>query len=91
MNSQFHFKNVEANDDLKSAANLTLCKILDRAPYDSTAVALLEKQENGYRCSLDIYSLRGPFMASTVGKTPLSAIQAIEETFFKNKFLKEVS
>jgi hypothetical protein len=79
MKSQFHFKNVEADDDLKSTAHLALSKILDRAPCDSTAVALLEKQENGYRCSLDIYSLQGPFMASTVRPTALGAIYAVEE------------
>jgi hypothetical protein len=64
---------------LKSVANLALSKILDRAPCDSKAVALLEKQDDGYRCSLDIYSLLGPFMASSVRPTAIGAIYAVEE------------
>jgi hypothetical protein len=78
MINQFNFKNFDANDATRSKANFALSKILDRAPYDSTAVALLEKLEDGYRCSVDIYSRQGPFMASTVRATALDAIQAIE-------------
>jgi hypothetical protein len=79
MNNQFHFKNIELNDELKSIANLMLSKILDKAPCDSKAVALLEKEDDGYRCSVDIYSLLGPFMASSVRPTAIGAIYAVEE------------
>jgi hypothetical protein len=79
MISQFHFKNFDADESLRLDANCALCRILDRKPADSTAVAVLEKQEAGFRCSLDIYSRLGPFSATSFRTTAAGAIQAVEE------------
>ena len=79
MISQVHFTNFEADESLRILANSVLSKILDRAPSDSTAVALLERQEEGYRCSLDVFSRQGPYMASVVRATAAEAIRGIEE------------
>ena len=80
MVSQFHFKNFEADESIRTRANLSLSRILDRGPCDSRAVALLEAQEQGFfRCSVDIYSRQGPFMASTVRTSVEEAIQAAED------------
>ncbi len=76
--SQFHFKNFNPDETLKSKANIVLSRILDMSPYGSTATALLEKEECGYRCSLDIFSLHGPIAASVVYSNPLEAISLIE-------------
>lgn len=79
MISQFLFKNIDTDDEIRSTANLALNRILEYAPYDSTAVAVLEKVESGYRCSLDIYTRQGPFMTNVFRATCVEAIQAIEE------------
>jgi hypothetical protein len=53
--------------------------VLDRSPYGSRAIAILEQEKDGaYRCALDIYSKQGPFIASAVGRTPLESVRAIE-------------
>jgi hypothetical protein len=80
---QIHFKDFEADEQLKSAANAALTRVVDRSPWGSSAVALLEKQEEGYRCSIDIYSRSGPFMASTVRPTALETLRATEEKIKK--------
>ncbi len=79
MNRQFHFKGFDPDAHLRSYANLVLDRLLDRSPYGATAVALLEKEDRGFRCLLDIYSTQGPFITSAVGKTALDALHAMEE------------
>lgn len=76
---QIHFKNFEADETLSTAANLALNRIVDRSPLGSSAVALIERETQGYRCYIDIYSRTGPFMASTVRSTALEALNAAEE------------
>lgn len=78
MFSQFHFKNFDANEEVKSIANVALDRLNELDGGASTAVGLLEKEEHGYRCSLDIHSRRGPFMASTVRPEAQEAIRAAE-------------
>ncbi len=89
MISQFHFKNFDADESLRFEANCALCRILDRAPADSTAVAVLEKQDAGFRCSLDIYSRLGPFIATSFSATAAGAIQAVEENLNHPSFFFE--
>jgi len=79
MISQFHFKNFDADETIRARANVALGRILDRAPFGCTGVALLEKQDEGFRCSIDVYSQQGPFMASTVRATAGDAIHATQE------------
>jgi hypothetical protein len=79
MKTQFHFKGFEPNHELKTQANLSLNRTLGLAPYGSTGVGLLEKQENGFRCSVDIYSRYGPFIASAVEAIPELAIAALSK------------
>ena len=76
---QIHFKDFEANDNVKSAARAVLSRVVDRSPWGSTAVALIEKQDEGYRCSIDVSSRSGPFMASTVRPTVLETLRAAGE------------
>ncbi len=83
MVNRFHFKNFEADESIKTIANISLGKVLDRAPCGSTAIALIEKQEQGYRCSIDIYCVQGPFMVSLARSTVTEAIQAVEEKLTK--------
>ena len=79
MVSQFHFKNYEADEGTRSVANLALCKVLDFAPDNSRAVAILEKQGEEFGCSIEVYSRQGPFRATAVRPSPVEAIQAVEE------------
>ena len=77
--NRFYFKGFEPNEVLKSKANIAMNRMLDIAPYGSTAVALLEKDENGYHCLLDVYSRHGPFTASASYSTQLETIALIEK------------
>ena len=77
--NRFHFKGFEPEEALKSKANISLNRILDFAPFGSTAVALLEKDKNGYHCLLDVYSRHGPFMASAIHSTPMEVIALVEK------------
>lgn len=79
MVNRFQFKNFVVDDALAIRANLALSRTLDLAPYKSTAVALLEKREEGYRCAVAIYSIQGPFMSSVVRSNAVEAIQGVEE------------
>jgi hypothetical protein len=79
MISQFHFKDYEADEGTKAVANLALSKVLDIAPDDSRAVAILEKQGKEFGCSMEVYSRQGPFMATAVRPNPVEAIQVVEE------------
>ena len=79
MNHQFHFKNFEAPFKLRFQANVVLNRILDVAPYGAIGFGLLEKQDGDcYRCTLDIHSKDGPFMASAVKSTPVQALEEVE-------------
>ena len=82
--NQFHYKNYEPDFNLRFQAGVTFNRILDIAPYGATGLGVLEKQgENEFRCSLDIYSKQGPFMASIVGPTPEQALADLEEKIKK--------
>jgi hypothetical protein len=76
---QLHYKNFEPDEAVRSVANLALSRILDQAPYGSAAIALLEKQEDGFRFTLDVYSRRGPFCATFLRSTAGEAIRAVEQ------------
>jgi hypothetical protein len=78
VDARFHFKNFEPDTGLRHRANATLDRILDRAPYGTHAVAMLEREQEGYRASIDLYSKRGPFIASSVGLTAMEALAAVE-------------
>lgn len=83
MTSQFHFKNFEADETIKSFASLAMNRILDFAPSDATGVALLEKKDEGYHCSFEIYSRQGPFIANVIRPTALEAISTAERRLKK--------
>lgn len=79
MNRQFHFKGFDPDLKLRSQADRVLNRLMDRAPYGATAVALLEREAQGFRCLLDIYSPQGPFITSAAGKTALDALNGVEQ------------
>ena len=79
MTNQFHFKDFDADEATQVAASSTLEQILDRAPHGAAAIALLEKQKEGYRCSIELYTRKGPFIASTIRTSALDAIHATED------------
>jgi hypothetical protein len=79
MVSQFHFKNYEADESTQAAANLALSEVLDFDLDGSRAVGVLEKQGEEYRCSMEVYSRQGPFMATAMRSNPVEAIQIVEK------------
>src|SRR4051812_33060512 len=81
MNSHFHFKGFSPTAELMFLARSSLDKALDKAPYATSAVALIEKEKDGFRCSLDVYSRYGPFLTSALDPTAIGAITEIRRKF----------
>ena len=77
--SKFYFKNFEPDFELRRYGEQCLEAIEESAPSDGAVVAILEPVSEGFRCSVDIYSSYGPFMASVVEETPREAIRHIEQ------------
>ncbi len=73
MSTRFVFMGLE-DPDLERSATLRLSRLMDGAPYDSSAAALLKKAENGFWASIDIYSTHGPFAARVTATTAAEAI-----------------
>src|SRR3954452_13942705 len=78
MQRQCYFKDFIPDDSLRSEMELALNRILDRAPYGAVAVALLQLEGVRYRCSVDVYSHYGPFIANFVQNTPHLAMHQAE-------------
>lgn len=78
MLTKFYFQNFEPSPYVQECANFSIRRVLDSAPYGSTGVVLIEKQENDYRCSVDISSVQGPFATSAVRSSATEAIRAVE-------------
>lgn len=76
---KFHFKGFYPSLIVRSRANQILNRLLDRSPYGAAAVAILEKEEQSFRCHVDIYTSRGPLITSAIGKTALGALESVEE------------
>jgi hypothetical protein len=74
----FEFKGFRPDDELRSRADQTLERILDASPYGAAAAAMLEKEGDGYRCSIDVYSRFGPFIASAKAAKPAEALTQAE-------------
>lgn len=74
---EFSFIGFEPDDDLRMQANCSLDELLEMAPHGSIAVALLEKNEAGYRCSIEIYSQHGPFSASGSDHNGKDALETV--------------
>ena len=68
-------------------ADQCLDEILELAPKGTIAIARLEKDEEFYRCAVDLYSKHGPFIARTQQPTPLLAIYHVRK-ILRNKFLR---
>jgi hypothetical protein len=79
MRQEFHFKSFEPGTGVRRKAEDVLDRIMDLAPYGSIAVALLERQDDGYRCSMDVYSKIGPFMASAMAQSAFDALEILEK------------
>lgn len=78
MISQFYFKGFNPEEALQFEANQVLDRVIERAPYESTVVALLEMEAEQYRCAIDVYSRLGPFIAQSGHPNPLLALHAAE-------------
>ena len=74
---EFTFVGFEPDEELRIQANRSLDRLLENAPYGSIAVALLEKNEAGYRCSIEIYSRNGPFTGSGSDHTGKGALETV--------------
>ncbi len=75
---QVLFKNMRPTPEERTYADSVVQSILAAAPYDSRALALLEKTEDGYRCSIDIYSqFGGPFIGEAVAPDPARALDKL--------------
>jgi hypothetical protein len=74
---QILFKNMHPSDEVRSYADAVMQRILETAPYDSHALALLEKVEEGYRATIDIYSKDGPFIAESLAQNPTQALDEL--------------
>lgn len=47
------------------------------------AVALLQKDENSYRCAIEIYSKHGPFTARASASSPDAALESVVRSLLK--------
>lgn len=73
----FNFIGFDPDDQLRMEANGIVAELLDLAPLGSIAVAMLEKSEDRYRCSIEIYSHHGPYTASSSDLSPNAALQTV--------------
>lgn len=74
MFERFLFENFVPNTELVSFANLTLFKLMDEAPGDAVATAVIERLGADYSCRIEINSINGIFAAAVSAGAPESAI-----------------
>ncbi len=79
MRMEFEFFGFEPDAELRSNAQRSLEKLIDLAPYGSVPVALIEKNLDGYRCAIELYTKRGPFIANSQHLTPDAALTQVCE------------
>ena len=76
---ELHFKNMTPAKDVESYAHSVVDDILQSAPVDSRAIALMEKTEDGYWASLDIYSKSGPYIGRAFGAEASEALNELRK------------
>lgn len=59
-------------------ANRMLDRILERAPSDARALAVLEREGERYHCSVEIGAASGPLVARTADERALIALEKAE-------------
>lgn len=75
MFERFQFENFSPTAELESFANLALYNVLDLAPQDSTATAIVERIGEYYSCRIEVASANGPFIVSVSAYEPKLAVQ----------------
>mgnify|MGYP001007834813 CR=1 len=75
MFERFQFENFAPTGELESFANLALYNVLDLAPQDSTATAIVERIGQYYACRIEVASSNGPFVVSVTAFEPKLAVQ----------------
>lgn len=80
----FNFIGFFPDEELRARAYLAFNRLLDQAPYGAMAVAVLEKNEETYRCSIEIYTSYGPITArSSDGLADAALDSAVSSLFEK--------
>jgi hypothetical protein len=75
---QFKYRNFQPTEELGFEASDVLAHVQDHAPMGATMIAMMEKKENTYICTLEIYSRRGPTYASSSDENPIEALKKLE-------------
>ncbi len=77
--SGFYFKNCNLGREIESYANTALTAIMDKAPYDASVSAVIEKQGDLYRGYIEIYSRVGSFLVNVSGTDSKTIIDQLAE------------
>lgn len=79
MYADFAFFGFTPTKNLKSKANITLGRLLDRSPFGSQAVATMEFDGETHYCSVEIYSQYGPFIAKASHQNAMKALEQVNQ------------
>jgi ribosome-associated translation inhibitor RaiA len=79
MSLRLQFFGFVPDDDLIANANRSIERLIDLSPYGLVPVALLEKTKEGFRCAIDLYTMRGPLVAHSYQDTPSQALEKVCE------------
>lgn len=75
MYERFQFENFVPTAELESFANIALFNVLELAPQDSTATAIVERIGEYYACRIEVASATGPFIVSVTAFEPKLAVE----------------
>jgi hypothetical protein len=81
--TEFRYAGFSPDETLQHEAQNTIDELMDLAPYDATLVAKMEKDGAVYRCSMDVFTLEGPFQAKGLHISPQGALQFVKDTVLR--------
>ena len=80
---EFKYNGFQPDDHVIAEAEGILERIQEQVPVSSTIVSSLDRNSDGYACSIDLFLRRGSFHASTSDMDPFIALRRAEETLIE--------
>lgn len=80
MSQRFEFFGFEPTAELETQARRAYDRVLGRAPYGAHLSAAILKEEDHYRCSLDLTLPTAPVTASIIDVRPEVALERAEHS-----------
>lgn len=83
MMNQLSYRGFEPSEEIKLKADEVLNQLVDRAPFGAFVNAMIEKEGEHFRCTVNLFSQQGPFYASIVDSDISKTLERVKTTLIK--------